>query len=119
MSLFLYTLDSQQGQYRQIREISLSGKASPFRKLAAETGSQWHATGVRLLALLEVERPAEHRILIDLKPSDKNNVSLYRLRDVWGYSYDGWTPLALRLETLLGDDPRDNPATFKHGFAGQ
>ena len=35
-----------------------------------------------------------------------------------GYSYDGWTALALRLETLLGDDPRDNPATFKHGFAG-
>jgi hypothetical protein len=108
----------QRGEYGRIREISLSGTDSPFRKLVTETGSQWHATDTRILTLLEVERPAEHRILIDLKPSDKKNVSLYRLRDVWGYSYDRWTPLALRLEALHVDYPRDNPVTFKQGFEG-
>ena len=84
MPFFLYSLDSQPGQYRQIREISLSGKASPFRKLAPPKPE---ANGTRPACAswlcLKLNGPAEHRILIDLKPSYKNNVSLYRLRDVW------------------------------------
>jgi hypothetical protein len=73
---------------------------------------------MHILSRLGIEQPAEHRILIDLKPSDKTNVSLYRLRDGWGYSNEGWTPLALRLESLLVDDPRDNPTIFKQEFLG-
>lgn len=118
MPPFLYTLNSKQGEYRQVREISLSGTASPFRTICAEAGQEWHATEGRILSLLGFERPVEHRILIDLKPSDKSNVSLYRLRDVWGYSDEGWTPLALRLECLLVDEPQGNPSSFKQVFTG-
>lgn len=118
MPFLLYTLDSQRGEYRQVRKISLSGKESPFRTVSAEAGQEWRATDEHILSLLAVERPAEHRILIDLKPSNKSNVSLYRLRDVWGYSYEGWTPLALRLEGLLVDEPQNNPSTFKQVFRG-
>jgi hypothetical protein len=118
MPFFLYALDSQRGEYRQVREVSLSGKASPFRTVSAEAGQEWHASEERILSLLGVERPDEHRILIDLKPGDKSTVSLYRLRDVWGYSYKDWTPLALRLESLLVDEPQDNPSTFKQVFCG-
>ena len=118
MPFFLYSLDSKRGEYRQVREVSLSGSASPFRTIATEAGQEWHAPDERILTLLGVERPAEHRILIDLKPADKNNVSLYRLRDAWGYSYDGWTPLALRLESLFVDQPQDKPSTFKQAFCG-
>jgi len=71
-----------------------------------------------ILSLLNVERPTKHRILVDLKPSDRSKVSLYRLRDVWGYSADNWTPLALRLEGLLIDKRRDNPSRFKQAFVG-
>jgi hypothetical protein len=100
-------------------EISLSGNGGPLCKALLDAGSAtWHATDDLILYLLGVERRAEHRILIDLKPNDKSRVSLYRLRDVWGHSYDDWTPLALRLECLLGDDPRDNPETFKQRFTG-
>ena len=118
MPFYLYTLDSQRGEYRQVKEISLSGSVSPFRKVAAEARQEWQATDERILSLLGVETPAEHRILIDLKPSDKSNVSLYRLRDVWGFSYEGWTPLTLRLESLLVDEPQDSPSTFKQVFQG-
>lgn len=116
MPFFLYALNSEHGEYRQIREISLSGTASPFRTISAEAGQKWHASDGRILSLLGVKRPAEHRILIDLKPSDKSNVSLYRLRNVWGHSYEDWTPLALRLESLLVDEPQDSPSTFKQIF---
>lgn len=118
MPFFLYSLDSEQEKYRQIREISLSGRQSPFPNICTELGDRWHCTDTDILSHLGDVEPAEHRILIDLKPSDKTNVSLYRLRDVWGYSYESWTPLALRLESLLVDDPRDNPTIFKQEFVG-
>lgn len=139
MPFLLYTLDFARGEYtldenlaarvmgRKQRlspkerpgEIRLSGNGSPFRKVLTDAGSaKWHSTDEFILYLLGVERPAEHRILIDLKPSDKSNVSLYRLRDVWGFSYEEWTPLALRLESLLVDEPQDNPSTFKQVFRG-
>ena len=116
MPFFLYALDSGRGEYRQVREIGLSGRESPFRTVSAEAGQEWRATDERILSLLGVERPVEHRILIDLKPSDRSRVSLYRLRDVWGYSYEGWTPVALRLEGMLVDEDQDNPSTFKQAF---
>jgi hypothetical protein len=116
MPFLLYTLEPSQSEYRQVSEIKLSGIASPFRKLA--TDREWHGTDADILSLLDIERPGDHRILIDLKPSDKKNVSLYRLREVWGYSYDEWSPLALRLECLLGDEPQDNPSSHKQRFTG-
>jgi len=55
-------------------------------------------------------------IVIDLKPGVQRNVSLYRLCDVWGYSYNDRTPLALRLECIFADYDNPNPALFKSGF---
>ena len=47
-------------------------------------------------------------LIIDLKPKqNKNNLSLYELEDVWGYSEDGWSPILLRLCGLFVDaDPK-------------
>lgn len=122
MPFYLYSLDALgagRGEYRRVREISLSGTDSPFRKVLVDAGSaKWHATDEFILYLLGVERSAEHRILIDLKPKHKTEVSLYRLRDVWGYSDDDWTPLALRLERVFMDQSQDDPPTFKKLFVG-
>src|SRR3989442_925232 len=30
--------------------------------------------------------------IIDMKPKQRSNVSLYRLTHIWGHSYDDWTP---------------------------
>ncbi len=117
MPFFLYSFDSEQREYRQLKEISLSGAASPLRTVLGEAkDSEWHAPEARILFLLGFEPPEKHRILIDLKPSDKSKVSLYRLRDIWGYSYDTWTPLALRLESVLVDEPHDSPSEYKQAF---
>jgi hypothetical protein len=45
------------------------------------------------------------------------NVSLFRLLDVWGYSCPLWTPLALRLQGLFVDVEHDDPAGFKQFFS--
>lgn len=56
------------------------------------------------------EREEQYRgstLVIDLKPKQKkDNLSLYEVLDVWGYSDAGWTPIMLRLSGLFVDvDP--------------
>lgn len=47
-------------------------------------------------------------LIIDLKPKqNKDNLSLYEILDVWGYSDAGWTPILLHLSGLFVDeDPK-------------
>jgi hypothetical protein len=72
--------------------------------------SKWHVSVETILA----ER--SEVFLINLKPNNpdkRNSLSLYELRDVWGFSASGWTPAMLRLRGLCIDgepeisDPRD------------
>lgn len=53
-------------------------------------------------------------VVIDLKPKEKeDNLSLYELIDVWGYSKDGWTPILLHLNGLFVDvDPKKDPKRY-------
>lgn len=49
-------------------------------------------------------------LVIDLKPKNKEeNLSLYELSNVWGYSASGWTPIMLHLRGLFIDD---NPECY-------
>ena len=41
------------------------------------------------------------------------NVSLYRLTDVWAFSYREWPPVCLRLESLFIDEHIENTEGFK------
>ena len=49
--------------------------------------------------------------MADIFPGDKKNVSLYQVKEIWGFSYfleDGiFTPLALRLEALVDERGKD------------
>lgn len=47
--------------------------------------------------------PEHHRLIVDLKPGVKDNVSLYEVRHVWGVSYPAWTPLMIELRALFID----------------
>lgn len=62
-------------------------------------------------------RDFKYAIVIDLKPNVSNNVSLYWLKDIWGYSYKEWTPLCLRLNKLFADRPEANANEFKKKFS--
>lgn len=84
-----------------LRDQVPAGQAEPW---------MWH------ISVEQVLRGQGQAVVIDLKPNskDKTSLSLYQLRDVWGYSSSGWTPGMLRLRGLCVDgEPRiDDPVDF-------
>lgn len=107
--------------FEYVRHLQLAGSRGPLRRFVQENVVSderpvgWHATEQGILTA--AGEPADSQaIVIDLKPSVKGNVSLYRLRDVWGYSYADWSPLALRLESLFVDRVVEDVAAFKRSF---
>jgi hypothetical protein len=71
-------------------------------------------TNERLLE--QLCKPTEHAVLIDLMLKAKGNVSLYRLTDMWGFSYREWTSICLRLETFFRDKMVQDPEEYKREF---
>jgi hypothetical protein len=39
-----------------------------------------------------------------LKPNAKNNVSLYEIKNIFGHSKSGWTPMMFHLKALMVDE---------------
>lgn len=119
MALRLYKKNIH--KYTYLQNIPLAGHKNGliFRSLKDHLNGQeqwgWHLSAADLLNAAN-KSPDQHTIVIDLKPSETNNVSLYELKDVWGFSYYAWTPVALRLETLFVDYKVPNPKNFKKSF---
>ena len=124
MPFFLYecSLDaSRVTNYKCIKQIKVAGSDGPISLYVREQNRHgelpfaWHMTEQELLTKLNVS-PQNHALVIDLKPSMKNNVSLCRLKHIWGFSYNEWTPMLVRLETLFMDKKENNPTGFKQQF---
>ena len=123
MPFMLYrTEDSSQGnRFQQVCNLQLAGKTGPLFKLAQQSvraaGEErgWHAPEAAIIAASGASEKGD-AIVIDLKPKVKGNVSLFRLCDVWGYSHDEWSPLALRLESIFADLKVEDPSDFKQDF---
>jgi hypothetical protein len=100
MPFLLYEIAN--GIYRRLHSVHLGGKSCPFKKAAERTpeSPEWDITGSELLRLLEVQDEDRHAVVIDLKPNAES-VNLYRIRHVWGYFSQKWTPIALELEGVL------------------
>lgn len=58
-------------------------------------------------------------LVIDLKPNEANNVSLYEVVEVWGHSEHGWTPIMMRLRGLFVDGSAEqvDPSKFDYNLA--
>jgi hypothetical protein len=123
MAFHLYDLSGPRGRerYTRVHPFPLAGKKGPLAQLVAMRNEQksvpfgWHSTSDELITL-HGGTPTTQAIVIDLKPNVPNNVSLYRLLDVWGYSYTNWTPLAFRLQALFVDRHEPDPTAFKRSF---
>lgn len=119
MPFFLYRFDGD--DYIRVRSnIPLAGLNGPFCATArsAPDRPEWEISEDALVRFFGVD-PDRHVVLIDLKPRVPIEVSLYRLKHVWGYSLDGWTPLALELEGLHVDETPPagiSVAAFKERF---
>lgn len=108
--------------FEYVRNVQIAGRNGPLCRLVTQNATLtarnrcWHATERDILQALDGSLH-DHALIIDLKPRVKANVSLYRLREVWGYSHDEWSPLALRLEGIFVDHQVSDPAQFKQRFA--
>jgi hypothetical protein len=105
--------------YQLIRNVKLAGRSGPIATFVC--GGErpktpvWHLPESKLLREVGGE-PERHALLVDLKPNVKKNVSLYRLREIWGYSASEWTPILLRLDRLFSDEKSNDPEEFKRRF---
>ena len=122
MAFLLYDVSQTDSykHYKLVKKISLAGQgplASIVKKRfhASSAPVPWHISSSDIIAEISGS-PDSQEILIDLKPSVKKNISLYQLCDIWGYSYDEWTPVALLLESIFVDREIDDPAQFKRQF---
>jgi hypothetical protein len=111
--------DAGSRTFWRVKQVSIGGGRGPIAAHVAdecgdEPGCRWHMSETQLLSRLTVT--PEHAVLIDLKPTTKGNVSLYRLTDVWGFSYRQWTPVCLKLESLFIDEHIENAEAFKEEF---
>lgn len=71
----------------------------------------WHLseTDIRREIMQDEDKPTGNALIIDLKPNDARNLSLYEIEEAWGHSAKRWTPVMLRLKRLFCDE---NAANF-------
>ena len=83
-----------------------------------QEGPIWHMTEQDVITGIKGDPASarDHALVIDLKPKVVGNVSLYRVRDIWGWTDEEWTPIALRLWPLFSDLAVSNAEGFKHDF---
>ncbi len=117
LSLHFLKLNEQRGE--QQRSSPLPWHLS--EELAEITSALFDATGFTPDQIRDLTEPFDGLALVaDIFPGDKKNVSLYQVKEIWGFSYfleDGiFTPLALRLEALLVDEREKDPEGRKKEF---
>ncbi len=123
MPFMLYHVSGESGneQYRFDRGIRLDGRSGPISTLCRSSNPEkhipfkWHVSSKKIIQILKGS-PTEQAIVFDARPRATAKVCLYRLLDVWGFSYTNWTPLALRLRVLFADRKEANPFAFKNSF---
>src|SRR5713101_1139811 len=84
-----------------VQEMMPPGQNEPYA---------WHLRMDDALALPAVQKefPKVNAIIVDIKPTSKDEFFVCELLDVYGYSSDGWTPLLWRMLLLEIGKPKDN-----------
>jgi hypothetical protein len=125
MAFIVYRWNKDNEGFRRFeyeQEVSLAGKNGPIalhvNDIPKKEGIKelhWHLTEDEILSRLG-KTSHRHALVVDLKPTVENNVSLYQLKEIWGFSYEVWTPIAVRLETIFVDKSHLDPKEFKQRF---
>jgi hypothetical protein len=104
-------LENNKIVFKKIEETSLAGDgliARYLKKTISNSTTEpysWHIESNQLFNTLELPGNA---LVIDLKPKSKTKLSLFKVKNVWGYSSSGWTPIMLELKEIVNDEnPND------------
>ncbi len=84
-----------------LQQMMPNGQGEPYR---------WHIhihDGLALPAVRK-EYPNVDAIIVDIKPTAKDQFLVCELEDVYGYSADGWTPLLWHMQVLSNGEPKAN-----------
>ena len=109
MPFFIYEVQKKRKgtTYTQSQKVSLAGNTwgMIYNTLIARGPivQEWHVTEGDLLKTWERD-PSKHALVIDLKPDVEGSVEMYRVRNVWGYSTEFWTPMLLELSYIYSDE---------------
>lgn len=121
MSFALYLTANAAGRchYTFVRHVQMAGSQRGllgiFLSELEEThdkNPRWHLSEEDLLARLGFNG-GKHALVIDLMPDKKDkgqtvkrrDVSLYRIRSIWGFTYPEYVPVVLLLECLCLEVP--------------
>lgn len=123
MSFLLCDLTAAAGgeTYATIEEVRLDGRNGALHRIehnrnpAAKTGFGWHASEADLLATV-LANQMHHAIVLSAKGHARNARSMYRVLDVWGFTMETETPIALRLRPLVEEHVPEDAAAFEKRF---
>ena len=110
---FLYRIEQERAltRYHMSDQISLFGCNAGWipRLLRSQLSSsitQPHGWHLPLRPALQAASREGHAIVIDIKPANVKPplITICELTDVWGFSAKGWTPIMMRMESLLVDE---------------
>ena len=95
--------------WTQVRPIKLGQTIASYvqqqiRGSAFKDVLKWGISEQELLASEAKEFcGGKYHLVIDLKPNAEQNLSLYQIEHIWGWTIQSWTPIALRLRPLFTD----------------
>ncbi len=108
----LYEKHSVEDGHRYLfkKQTSLFGRNSGYipnllKRQLSTSDSEPHAWRVTIAEALQRQGESDSTLVINLKPKAREeNLSLYELIDVWGYSSSGWTPIMIYIRGLFVDE---------------
>jgi len=65
----------------------------------------WHIASDKLFKTLCLPG---NILVIDIKPNSKEELSLFKIKNIWGYSSSGWTPIMLELKIIVHNKNPDD-----------
>ena len=103
--LYQTEIESSNITYRKIGQTHLFGRNKgiiPRALLGTLQPNQsepysWRIPRQQIISILNLNAD---EVVINAFPSSKDELPLYRIRDVFGYCFSGWTPILLHLDRL-------------------
>lgn len=110
--LYQEDVDDNKTVFKRLGRVSLAGCtngliAMYLKKTIDSTATEpycWHITRDKLFEILSLRGNA---LVIDVKPNSKEELSLFKIKNIWGYSSSGWTPILLELKRIVHDESPD------------